>query len=300
MTADHQDARPYPADPKTMMTRAGLSRASDFDFARLANAGLERLPLGIPTLDVALGGGVRRGSVITIGGLPGVGKTDLAIGMAISLSATVPMVYLTVECSAEDLAQRALVCCSNAYGDEGLDGIEEFARLAREDPLAVERVLGSARAYLSNLFFADDTVAAEQTMQGFTVEGLTHRLASMAKQTGVRFGIVIDYLQQARTDPQLAGATTVDILDRETRVIASYAHSLNVPAIVLTSLSKQRDPRGSNTITYGTDLMLTLECGPDGMSDDVRTVTCTCSKNRNGRVPLPMRMTYVPARHLFT
>jgi len=46
MTADHQDARPYPADPKTMMTRAGLSRASDFDFARLANAGLERLPLG--------------------------------------------------------------------------------------------------------------------------------------------------------------------------------------------------------------------------------------------------------------
>jgi len=46
--------------------------------------------------------------------------------------------------------------------------------------------------------------------------------------------------------------------------------------------------------------MLTLECGPDGMSDDVRTVTCTCSKNRNGRVPLPMRMTYVPARHLFT
>jgi len=82
----------------------------------------------------------------------------------------------------------------------------------------------------------------------------------MAKQTGVRFGIVIDYLQQARTDPQLAGATTVDILDRETRVIASRTHTqLNVPRHRPHVACLSRGTRaGRNTIPYGTDLMLTL------------------------------------------
>ena len=103
------------------------------------------------------------------------------------------MVYLTVECSAEDLAQRALVCCSNAYGDEGLDGIEEFARLAREDPLAVERVLGSARAYLSNLFFADDTVAAEQTMREVArLARLAIELAGAGRGTAARITQTIE------------------------------------------------------------------------------------------------------------
>ena len=66
-----------------------------------------RLATGIPELDRVLGGGLVPGSVVLLGGEPGVGKSTLALQLAAGLEALGPFLYVTGEESPEQLRLRA-------------------------------------------------------------------------------------------------------------------------------------------------------------------------------------------------
>lgn len=66
-----------------------------------------RQPTGLSELDRALGGGLVDGGVILIGGDPGVGKSTLLLQAMSALAAVVPVLYVTGEESAEQVALRA-------------------------------------------------------------------------------------------------------------------------------------------------------------------------------------------------
>ena len=66
-----------------------------------------RLATGIPELDRVLGGGLVPGSVVLLGGEPGVGKSTLALQLAAGLEALGPFLYITGEESPEQLRLRA-------------------------------------------------------------------------------------------------------------------------------------------------------------------------------------------------
>jgi len=66
-----------------------------------------RLATGIPELDRVLGGGLVPGSVVLLGGEPGVGKSTLALQLAAGLEAVGPFLYITGEESPEQLRLRA-------------------------------------------------------------------------------------------------------------------------------------------------------------------------------------------------
>jgi len=71
-------------------------------------AGTEtRLTTGLDELDRVLGGGLVAGSVVLIGGDPGIGKSTLLLQALASLSARVPALYVTGEESAEQVSLRA-------------------------------------------------------------------------------------------------------------------------------------------------------------------------------------------------
>ena len=59
----------------------------------------DRLPTGIGELDRVLGGGVVRGSLVLIGGDPGIGKSTLLLQAAGALAATLagPVLYASAE-----------------------------------------------------------------------------------------------------------------------------------------------------------------------------------------------------------
>jgi DNA repair protein RadA/Sms len=70
------------------------------------STGENRLVTGIQELDRVLGGGIVKGSVVLVGGDPGIGKSTLMLQMAASLSTRV-LLYITGEESVNQLKLRA-------------------------------------------------------------------------------------------------------------------------------------------------------------------------------------------------
>ncbi|HLS51712.1 MAG TPA: DNA repair protein RadA, partial [Burkholderiaceae bacterium] len=68
---------------------------------------LPRQPTGIDEFDRVLGGGLVSGGVVLLGGDPGIGKSTLLLQALVSLSRVVPVLYVTGEESAEQVALRA-------------------------------------------------------------------------------------------------------------------------------------------------------------------------------------------------
>ena len=66
-----------------------------------------RVPTGLSELDRVLGGGLVLGSVVLIGGDPGVGKSTLLLQTLANLSASMPAVYVTGEESLQQVSLRA-------------------------------------------------------------------------------------------------------------------------------------------------------------------------------------------------
>jgi DNA repair protein RadA/Sms len=67
----------------------------------------ERVPVGVGELDRVLGGGIVPGSVILLGGEPGIGKSTLVLETAAGIARTGRVVYASAEESASQLHLRA-------------------------------------------------------------------------------------------------------------------------------------------------------------------------------------------------
>ena len=74
-----------------------------------------RLQLGMPELDRLLGGGIVPGSLVLIGGEPGIGKSTLSL--QIPLVSGLRTLYVTGEESARQVKMRADRLCGGAVGD---------------------------------------------------------------------------------------------------------------------------------------------------------------------------------------
>ncbi|MES1926790.1 DNA repair protein RadA [Salinisphaera sp. T31B1] len=102
-----------------------------------------RTPTGLSELDRVLGGGLVAGSVILIGGDPGIGKSTLLLQVLAQLSAAIPALYVTGEESLEQVHLRA-----QRLGV----GQAELAVLAET---CVERVLALAKPQAPRLMVID-------------------------------------------------------------------------------------------------------------------------------------------------
>jgi len=85
-----------------------------------------RNPSGIEEFDRVLGGGLVAGAVVLIGGDPGIGKSTLLLQALASLSQRGPVLYVTGEESAEQVALRA-----QRLGVSG-DGVDLLAEIRLE------------------------------------------------------------------------------------------------------------------------------------------------------------------------
>jgi len=86
--------------------RAGPAAAAQ-PIARLVGDEETRLPTGFAEFDRVLGGGIVPGSVILIGGDPGIGKSTLLLQCAAALSKEHAVLYATGEESVRQVADRA-------------------------------------------------------------------------------------------------------------------------------------------------------------------------------------------------
>jgi DNA repair protein RadA/Sms len=76
------------------------------DLATVERSDTDRIEIGVNELDRVLGGGIVPGSVILLGGDPGIGKSTLLLQLVASLAARFLTLYITGEESLEQLAMR--------------------------------------------------------------------------------------------------------------------------------------------------------------------------------------------------
>ena len=137
-----------------------------------------RLPTLIGEFDRVLGGGLVEGGVVLIGGDPGIGKSTLLLQAAARLSEQVPVLYVTGEESAQQVALRARRLGVNAGKVRLLPEIELEriqATLATEAPRIA--VIDSIQTlYSSALTSAPGSVAQ--------VRECAAQLTRFAKQSG--------------------------------------------------------------------------------------------------------------------
>jgi DNA repair protein RadA/Sms len=77
------------------------------DLAAIGSSSVERMPVGVGEIDRVLGGGIVPGSVILLGGDPGIGKSTLLLQLVAALAGRSPSLYVTGEESLEQLGMRA-------------------------------------------------------------------------------------------------------------------------------------------------------------------------------------------------
>lgn len=88
----------------------GFAGASDGQVTLLTDVShqeVPRIPTGLEELDRVLGGGIVQGSVVLIGGDPGIGKSTLLLQTVAHLAAQMPVLYITGEESLQQVSLRA-------------------------------------------------------------------------------------------------------------------------------------------------------------------------------------------------
>ena len=87
---------------------APLARSTPLALPDIAVNGSERLPVAMEELSRVLGGGIVPGSVVLVGGDPGIGKSTLLLQLAAMMSTgTAPVLYVSGEESAQQVKLRA-------------------------------------------------------------------------------------------------------------------------------------------------------------------------------------------------
>lgn len=125
--------------PKGARRSAAPPTGGPMPLATLAEHEVPRIPVGLAELDRVLGGGIVPGSLILVGGEPGIGKSTLLLQAAAGLAAGgAPVLYATGEESGGQVHLRA-----RRLGLLGTPAAEAVHLLAEHD---VGRVVEAARA----------------------------------------------------------------------------------------------------------------------------------------------------------
>jgi len=137
-----------------------------------------RIEVGLDELDRVLGGGLVAGSVVLLGGDPGIGKSTLLLQACAQLAPTMPVLYVTGEESLHQVALRAHRL--------GVDGGE--LKLLAET--CVERIIATAEQSRPRVLVIDcvQTVYTEELESSPGAVGqlreASARLVRFAKQSG--------------------------------------------------------------------------------------------------------------------
>ncbi|MBW4580352.1 MAG: DNA repair protein RadA [Tildeniella nuda ZEHNDER 1965/U140] len=133
-------AHQTPAQPKAALT---LAQISDHPQSRLSSGYVE--------LDRVLGGGIVPGSLVLIGGDPGIGKSTLLLQTANRLSQTYRTLYVCAEESAQQVKLRAQRLGVGEERGEGRGGRGQAAEGRREESGVGSRESGGGKTQNSKL-----------------------------------------------------------------------------------------------------------------------------------------------------
>lgn len=159
------------------------SGASAIPLSHVVTASSGRISSGIGELDRVLGGGIVPGSVILLGGDPGIGKSTLLMQTAAGLSDRGKVLYVTGEESAAQLKLRAVRLGVGGdmliLAENDLSAVESEADRTKPDYIMIDSI--------QTMYSPDCSGATGSISQ---VREATALLTRMAKRTGAAIFIV--------------------------------------------------------------------------------------------------------------
>lgn len=186
------------------------------------------MPTGLVELDSILGG-LQRSDMITLAGRPGMGKTSLALSIAMTACKNYgrKVALFSLEMSEEQLIQRLLA------SESGIDTQRlRLGRLNDEDWPSFYQAMGTLEKLTISI---DDTA-------GLTVMDLRSRARRLAVESGLDF-IIIDYLQLLSVGGKKRPENRTQEISFISRQIKEMARELNVPVLALSQLSRSLESR---------------------------------------------------------
>jgi DNA repair protein RadA/Sms len=175
---------------------------------RLADLGdgeLERIETGISELDRVLGGGLVPGSLVLIGGEPGIGKSTLVLQALARLSADRRVLLVTGEESAAQVRGRA---ARLGGGDGTCDDVEVLAETRLEAIVAAIEAHRPAVCAIDSVQTLDSEAIDSAPGSVAQVRGATAALMRVAKERGTALILV----GQVTKDGALAGPRLLEHL----------------------------------------------------------------------------------------
>jgi len=223
----------------------------------------ESISTGLPDMDMALNGGLKRGKLYYIGARPSMGKTALALNWAAAQSISDwSVMFHSLEMPREELMIRLM----------GIWGSMKTADLERGKPDALEwdRLTTVAlRTQESKLWIDDDPV--------LTLADLNHKARKQKRLHGLDV-LYVDYLQ-LMTGPE---QKRVELLGTISRGLKRLAKSLDCAVVALSQLNRAVESRPDKRPILS-DLR---ECGDLEQDADVVLMPYRESMDRDD-VPFP-------------
>lgn len=161
---------------------------------------LPRQPSGIAEFDRVLGGGLVPGSVVLIGGDPGIGKSTLLLQALVSLAQVVPVLYVTGEESSEQVALRARRL---GLATRGTKLLAEIRLEAIMDAIASQKPAVAVIDSIQTLYSSELSAAPGSVSQ---VRECAAQLTRLAKQSGV----TLVFIGHVTKDGTLAGPRVLE------------------------------------------------------------------------------------------
>jgi DNA repair protein RadA/Sms len=97
-----------PEAPATRSIGASLSQSHPHRLAEVSTEDEQRIPLPIAEFSRVLGGGIVPGSIVLVGGDPGIGKSTLLLQLAVTMASKLKVLYISGEESEKQIHMRAV------------------------------------------------------------------------------------------------------------------------------------------------------------------------------------------------
>ena len=240
---------------------------------------LQPIATGFVPLDKTIGGGMRPGELVLIGGAQGAGKTTMALQMArnIAASGEASVLYICFEHGEDYLIQRliamesALAHLPQKSGAVKIQDVkkEVLGSYTASAETGVRAKLGAnprLRPSLERIArYGSQLHLMRGTATASTVDNMRQLAADFRSQDGQRLVLVVDYLQKVPVIPEPA-----DEAEKVTRIVEGLkdiALSLEIPVIAIVAADREglkakrlrnHHLRGSSAINYESDIILIL------------------------------------------
>ena len=264
----------------SMAPRSALDVVGELDDRVLSGrvSEYQPIPLGFTPLDKALGGGVRPGELILIGGAQGTGKTTMALQMArnIAMSGAANVLYVCFEHEEEYLLNR-LVAMESLLAH--LPHVTEAVKIqeVRKEilgsakgsngdgrPMSRSELLRQALEQLSR--YGERLFLLRGSQTASTIENIRELVdAHRRRAPDRRLVLVVDYLQKVPQIPE--PPTETEKVTFVVNGLKDVALTEGIPVVAIVAADKEglkakrlrnHHLRGSSAINYEADVILIL------------------------------------------